>query len=99
MWCRLIADVVGVPVVRSADTEVGAKGAFLSALVATGREPDLARAAARYVRTDRACAPDPEQAAYYTAAYQRFLELREAATAGWHSRSTTMHKATHDTHG
>lgn len=83
MWCRLIADIVGVPVARSADTEVGAKGAFLSALVATGTEPDLTHAA-RYVRTERACEPDPDRVRHYTGAYERFLELRDIAASGWH---------------
>ena len=36
LWLQLIADVTGVPVLRSTDTEVGAKGAYLVGLVATG---------------------------------------------------------------
>ena len=35
VWLQLIADVTGIPVLRSADTEVGAKGAFLLGQVAT----------------------------------------------------------------
>ncbi|MCY9784599.1 carbohydrate kinase [Nocardiopsis sp. EMB25] len=82
-WCALIADVTGVPVVRSADTEVGAKGAFLSGLVATGRAPDLATAAADHVRLRSVREPDPHLATFYTHAYERFLDLRDLARPGW----------------
>ncbi|WP_112133770.1 FGGY family carbohydrate kinase [Glycomyces dulcitolivorans] len=80
-WCRMIADATGVPVARTADTEIGAKGAFLSGLVATGDEPDLATAAAKYVRTgDRF---EPEGPEPYSRLYGEFLDLREIARAGW----------------
>ncbi|WP_181791855.1 FGGY family carbohydrate kinase, partial [Streptomyces phytophilus] len=45
-WMRLISDVTGVPVAIPADTEIGARGAWLTGAVATGREPDFATAAA-----------------------------------------------------
>ncbi len=83
VWCRLIAEVVGVTVLRSTDSEVGAKGAFLSGLVATGEQPDLARAADQYVRTHTGCDPDPHAARRYTALYEEFCALRELARPGW----------------
>jgi erythritol kinase (D-erythritol 1-phosphate-forming) len=39
LWLQLIADVTGIPVLRSTDTDVGAKGAFLIGLAATGGAP------------------------------------------------------------
>jgi erythritol kinase len=83
VWCRMIADAVGVPAVRSADTEVGAKGALLSGLVATGAEPDLAHAAAAYVREGDRFTPDPDRAAHYERRFADFLDLRGIAGAGW----------------
>ncbi|MCW4354307.1 carbohydrate kinase [Hoyosella sp. YIM 151337] len=83
LWCQLIADVVGVRVLRSADSEVGAKGAFLSGLVATGRQPDLEAAVTRYVRTCASCDPDPHLAAMYTRLYSDFRRLRDVARDGW----------------
>lgn len=83
LWCQLISDVVGARVVRSADSEVGAKGAFLVGLVATGAEPSLDTAAARYVRIDVSCEPHPERAAFYTNLYDQFRELRNVASQGW----------------
>ncbi|RBM21690.1 carbohydrate kinase [Prauserella sp. PE36] len=88
LWCQLIADVVGVPTARSADTEVGARGAFLSGLVATGAEPDLA-AASHHVRLASYWQPDPDRARHYTGLYGRFLELREIAAQGWRAGETT----------
>ncbi|AEF41333.1 FGGY-family carbohydrate kinase [Hoyosella subflava] len=83
LWCKLIADVVGVRVVRSADSESGAKGAFLAGLVATGAAPDLEAAAIRYVRTHTSCDPDPDRAAFYTSLYREFRQLRDVARRGW----------------
>ncbi|SFQ04239.1 xylulokinase [Amycolatopsis arida] len=83
LWCQLIADVTGLPVVRSADTEVGAKGAFLSGMVATGAAPDLATAAARHVRVRTAAEPAPEQARRYAAGFADFRDLRAVARRGW----------------
>ncbi|EHR60470.1 FGGY-family carbohydrate kinase [Saccharomonospora cyanea] len=84
MWCRLIADVTGLRVVRPADGEVGAKGAFLTGLVATGSEPDLTRAARRHVRLDRTYEPEPDLVEGYADQYERFGSLRRIATRGWH---------------
>lgn len=82
-WCQLIADVTGLPVARSADTEVGAKGAFLTGLVATGTERDLADAAARYVTERSRFTPDPAAARDYAHQYNEFLALASTAQQGW----------------
>lgn len=91
MWCQLIADVVGVPTVRSADAEVGAKGAMLSGLVATGAEPNLSSAAERCVRVERSCEPDPRAAGFYTELYGQFQALRAAAEPGWRRLAEPRH--------
>lgn len=83
VWRQLIADVTGVPVVSPADSEVGAKGAFLAGLVATGAVPDLATAADRYVRLATPAAPDPVRAGFYAAHHEEFRQVRELASAGW----------------
>lgn len=89
LWCEIIADVVGVPVVRPADAEAGAKGAFLTGLVATGVKPDITTAARRYVHTERTYDPDPERVQRYHEVYARFRDLREISARGWH-RDTTQ---------
>ncbi|MEU1819023.1 FGGY-family carbohydrate kinase [Streptomyces roseifaciens] len=83
-WCRLIADVTGVPTARSTDTELGAKGAFLTGLVLTGAEPSMRDAAAKYVRMRAGWEPDPERSAFYDELYASFLTWRDAARSlGW----------------
>lgn len=82
-WCQLIADVTGVPTVRPADTEVGAKGAFLVGLVATGAEPDLARASERYVRVGTTREPDAARSRVYAARFGDFRAVRDIAAQGW----------------
>ncbi|MEV8593854.1 FGGY-family carbohydrate kinase [Streptomyces sp. NPDC052012] len=83
-WCRLIADVTGVPTARSADTELGAKGAFLTGLVLSEAERSMHSAAAKYVHMHRSWEPDPERAAFYDGLYASYLTWRDAARAlGW----------------
>ncbi|MGW0478841.1 FGGY family carbohydrate kinase [Nonomuraea sp. NPDC003214] len=78
LWLRLIADVTGLPVLRPADTEVGARGAFLVGLAATGA--DLKTAADRHVRLRPAVEPQPGP---YEHAYRDFLALRETTAGTW----------------
>jgi erythritol kinase (D-erythritol 1-phosphate-forming) len=83
VWCQLIADACGVPAFRTKDAEVGARGAFLCGLVATGAEPDLPAAAERHVEVGDTFAPDPERAAAYDERHAEFLALRELAVEQW----------------
>lgn len=82
-WTRLIADVTGVRVIRSADSEVGAKGAFLTGLVATGEEPGLAAAADGRLRLREPWPPDPGRRDHYAERYRDFIELRSVSRRGW----------------
>jgi xylulokinase len=84
MWCQLIADVIGVPVHLSADREVGAKGAFLVGLVATGAASDLGDSALRYVRMRRTFTPEVDRTARYRQLFERFRAHREIAAQAWH---------------
>ncbi|MFD0385416.1 FGGY-family carbohydrate kinase [Streptomyces stramineus] len=83
-WCRLIADVTGVPTARSTDTELGAKGAFLTGLVLSGAESSMDSAAATYVRMRASWEPDPGRSAFYDELHASFLAWRGAARSlGW----------------
>ncbi|GAU69080.1 putative sugar kinase [Streptomyces sp. NBRC 110611] len=89
-WCALIADATGLPTARSGDTELGAKGAFLTGLVRTGAESSMHRAADKYVRMQRGWEPDSERAAFYAARYEDFLRWRGLAReAGWRPGAAT----------
>jgi erythritol kinase (D-erythritol 1-phosphate-forming) len=82
-WCQLIADVTGLPTRRSADTEIGARGAALTGLVATGAEPDLATAARKHVHIRDLFEPDRAYAEQYGQLFADYRELRDQAAAGW----------------
>jgi erythritol kinase (D-erythritol 1-phosphate-forming) len=84
MWCQLIADVVGVPVHLSTDREVGAKGAYLVGLVATGAASNLDDAVARYVRMRRTFTPEADRTAQYRHLFERFRAHRQVAAQAWH---------------
>ncbi|WP_424217158.1 FGGY family carbohydrate kinase (plasmid) [Streptomyces sp. BI20] len=81
-WCQMIADATGVPTARSGDTELGAKGAFLTGLVLSGAESSMHSAAAKYVRMRTTWEPDPARAAAQDDLYKAFLDRRERARAG-----------------
>ncbi|MFI6536172.1 FGGY family carbohydrate kinase [Nonomuraea sp. NPDC050547] len=78
LWVRLIADMTGLPVLRSADAEAGARGAFLVGLVATGAAPSTAEAATQHVRPGRPVHPSGS-----IMKFQDFMALREAASVTW----------------
>ncbi|MEU9836193.1 FGGY-family carbohydrate kinase [Streptosporangium sp. NPDC048047] len=80
LWLRMIADVTGLPVLRPADAEVGARGAFLVGLTATGAAADLEEAAGRHVRLRDAVRPRPGS---YETLYRDFLALRDTAARSW----------------
>ncbi|MGH4030072.1 FGGY family carbohydrate kinase [Actinomycetota bacterium Odt1-20B] len=83
-WCQLIADATGVPTARSGDTELGAKGAFLTGLVLSGAESSMHSAAAKYVRMRTSWEPDAKRSAFYAGQFDSFLKWRTLARdSGW----------------
>ncbi len=89
VWCQLIADIAGVPVTSTEDSQVGAKGALVYALTALGEHPDLTAAAAALVRPHRRLLPDDELRAFHDGEHTEFLATRELAAtrwAGWRTR-------------
>jgi xylulokinase len=93
VWLQLIADVTSIPVLRSMDTEVGAKGAFLLGMVATGRAARAEDVAPQYVRTRDTFEPDPSRTALYADLYADFLAVRETTAAAWPRLATMRNRA------
>ena len=83
LWCRLLAQTAGTPVLRSADGETGAKGAYLCALVATGTVPTIGDAVAEYVHVEVVGEPEPAAVQRYDDLYAEYLSVRENARATW----------------
>ena len=83
LWCQIIADVTNVTVLRCADKEVGARGAFLYSAVQRGEEESMQDAAAAFPTHFHQFLPIPENAALYREVYPRFLATREALRPVW----------------
>ncbi len=88
-WCQMIADVLRVPVIRPSDTEVGARGAHLFALFATGQTASVAEAAGQHVVDSTAFTPSAEAFPAYARSFRIFRDLRERARGQWESLEST----------
>lgn len=83
LWCSIIADVTGVPTVRTTDSQVGAKGALVHAGVTLGSWSTTAESAAALVTVDRIFQPDPAVAALHDDRHRDFVASREALAERW----------------
>jgi len=89
LWTQMIADVTGAAVVRTVDTQVGAKGALVVALTALGDHPDLTTAAAALVRVRDRRAPDVALRDLYDERHRGFLSTRRSMAQQWHGHVDT----------
>ncbi|WJL96991.1 FGGY family carbohydrate kinase [Microbacterium sp. ET2] len=89
VWCQVIADVTGVPVVRVQGTQIGAKGAMMYAAVANGSFSDLEEAAERVVIRGASYAPDPGVREFFDERHTDFLRTRVALAERWVTWRTT----------
>jgi xylulokinase len=78
-WCQIRADVLGVPVLRSAIAEPGLAGAAACAWVGLGRYASLMAAQAAMAGQRQAFTPDAEHARFYGALFPHFRRLQAAA--------------------
>ncbi|HZY62282.1 MAG TPA: FGGY-family carbohydrate kinase, partial [Edaphobacter sp.] len=82
-WCQMIADVTGIMVVRSAEREVGARGAFVFALAATGRVISLTEGAQTLHTEEATFQPDAVLHDIYSQQFTTFCRLRDLAINEW----------------
>jgi sugar (pentulose or hexulose) kinase len=75
LWCQIVADVTGVPVVRSATIEATCLGAGMLAAAAAGWYPDAVSAAEGMASTAERFAPNPETQAIYEPLYSEVYRL------------------------
>ena len=74
LWCQIIADVTGVPVLRSTSTEATCLGAGILAATAVGWYPDVRAAADAMTATADRFAPQPEAQARYDPLYREVYQ-------------------------
>ncbi len=82
-WCQTIADVLGVPTFRPRGEEMGAKGALIVGLVATGAERTFASAARDYLQIRDTFEPNAKHHARYQEGFEQFLAVRAGALPIW----------------
>ncbi|MCC6197142.1 MAG: hypothetical protein IT518_22020 [Burkholderiales bacterium] len=80
-WCRMKADVCGLPVVRSAEAETGLVGAAMAAVVGIGLVPGVAEAAAAMVSRVRRFEPRQARAQAFATRFAQYRQIKEAALA------------------
>lgn len=80
LWCQIIADVVGIPLLIPRVVETTSLGAAILAGVGVGLYPDVAQAAERVVRIRGRHDPRPEWRERYDAVYALYRQLDETLT-------------------
>ncbi|TCP56196.1 xylulokinase/erythritol kinase [Tamaricihabitans halophyticus] len=81
LWRQIIADLTGLPVVRSTDRQAGARGALVLAIAELTGQP-VSEVAARMVGTEEAVRPRAEQHRLATEQFERFRAARDALRPG-----------------
>ena len=80
-WCRLKADVTGLPVIRSTEAETGVIGAAIAAAVGLGLHGSVSDAAAHMVARGRNFEPRTRFAAWSDARFAQYRQIKQAALA------------------
>lgn len=83
LWCQLIADVTGLSVVRPAESELGARGAFLRGLHLSGERESVQAASDRLPLKLEIFESRNDRHHLLNRRYARFLETRELARSQW----------------
>ncbi len=74
-WLQVVADIMGLPVVRPAVTEAGALGAAILAGVGSGRFTTIQQGVEAMVSLDQTFEPDPERHQRYQQRYAKYKQL------------------------
>jgi len=83
VWTQIFADTLRLPMEVADGSELGARGAAMSAGIAVGVYRDHADAAGRAVRVVRRQEPDPQATPHYLARYAEYQRLLEAMREPW----------------
>jgi L-xylulokinase len=83
VWTQIFADAIQLPMEVPAGTEIGARGAAMSAGIGAGAYKDHADAVAQAVKLDRRQEPNPEATPFYLARYAEYKRLLEAMRDPW----------------
>jgi len=93
LWCQILADVTGVPIIRSSTTEATCLGAGIAAATAAHWYPDASSAAASMTHMAEQFLPDPDHGEIYDLLY------REVYVSLFPSLQSLIHRLTELSHG
>jgi len=82
-WTQMFADVAGIPVETAEKTELGCKGACMSAAIAAGIFSDAKEAVSACVRPGTLVYPNPEMTEIYRKKYALYRKTEEALRPVW----------------
>jgi xylulokinase len=80
LWCQIMADVIGLPVVVPRVVETTALGAAILAGVGVGLYPSVAEAAEQWVQIAACYSPQPQWRRRYDQLYTLYRQLDETLT-------------------
>ncbi len=83
VWTQIFADTLQLPMEVPEGTEIGARGAALSAGVGVGVYKDHAEAVSAAVQLKRRQEPNPEATPFYLARYREYQRLLECMQEPW----------------
>ncbi len=83
LWCQLIADCTGRPVMRAQGAEIGARGAYFYALHINGNALSVADAARDLVKPERIFVPAAPSHQRLERRFHAFRALRSHAVEQW----------------
>ena len=88
LWCQMIADVLGAPVLRAKGSEQGARGAHLFALAAMGEVESVADAVEQHIELGRRF--DPTGGGLYESRFAMFKDVRDMARPQWQKMAVSQ---------
>lgn len=93
-WAQLYADILGMPLTRTAQPDAGALGAAMLAGAAAGVYASLDDAASTVARTQRTFEPNPRSVKQYEPWYERFTNLWPRISACTRDVASLQHRRT-----
>ena len=91
VWTQIFADTLQLPMEVTDGTELGARGAAMSAGIGAGAYRDHADAVAQAVKLARRQEPNPEATPFYLARYAEYQRLLAAMQEPWDHLSKLSH--------
>jgi xylulokinase len=88
-WCQLRADVLGLPVMRTAARETGILGAAISGWIGLKRHASLTAAVQKMTRVEHRFEPQPALAEFYSDRARLYARVKDAALSLADTVSTT----------